>query len=391
MKKISRRACLKRIAIASAVSAFPWPFQVRPALALEHEPIVEPTEQELAAISAIAQQFMTQFHVPGFSVSYALRGNFVYRGAFGFADKAKDEKVTPDHLFRIASTTKPITSVAIFSLIEKGRLQLDAPVFGEGGLLGFDYARSYSERVKQITLTHLLTHTSGGWEKGRGDPMFLNPKMNHKELITWTLAHQPLKNPPGTHYGYSNFGYCLLGRIIEKITGRSYPDFVKEQVLGKCGVHEMRLAGNTLAERARSEVVYYGQQNQNPYNINVRRMDSHGGWVASPTDLVEFLMHVDGSSAPTSILAADTWKTMTTPTPANPGYACGWCVNKAHNYWHNGSLAGTTTIAVRTARELCWAGFANTRTDGMDSGLDQVMWKISHVVPAWLTNGPRDN
>ena len=153
----------------------------------------------------------------------------------------------------------------------------------------------------------------------------------------------------------------------------------------------MRLAGNTLAERARNEVVYYGQQNQNPYNINVRRMDSHGGWIASPTDLVEFLMHVDGSGAPTSILAADTWKTMTTPTPANPGYACGWCVTKAHNYWHNGSLAGTTTIAVRTARGLCWAGFANTRTDGMNGGLDQVMWKIARVVPAWLTNGPRDN
>lgn len=356
---------------------------MRPAVAFEAKPIVEPTEQELAAISELARQFMAQYKIPGFSVAVARHGQFVYRGGFGFADNAKGERVTPQHLFRIASLAKPITSVAIFSLIEKGKLRLDAPVFGEGGLLGFDYGTTYSEPVKKITLTHLLTHTCGGWEKGQGDPMFLNPKMNHKDLITWTLLHQPLKNAPGTQYGYSNFGYCLVGRIVEKITGRSYADFVQQEVLAKCDIRNMRLAGNTLEDRAAGEVVYYGQNKQNPYNINVTRMDSHGGWIAKPSDLVQFLMHVDGFTTTPSILAADSLKTMTTPSSINPGYAFGWCVNKARNYWHNGSLAGTTTIMVRTASGLCWAGFANTRTDGIDAALDQLMWKIARSVPAW--------
>jgi hypothetical protein len=119
--------------------------------------------------------------------------------------------------------------------------------------------------------------------------------------------------------------------------------------------------------------------------MNVRRMDSHGGWIGRPSDLVQFLTHVDGLNTTPNILKQETIKTMTTPDPINAGYACGWCVNKAPNWWHNGSLNGTNTIIVRTVKGLCWAGFANTRTgsEEMDAGLDKTMWKIVHAVPAW--------
>jgi hypothetical protein len=130
-------------------------------------------------------------------------------------------------------------------------------------------------------------------------------------------------------------------------------EFVREWVLAKCGVKDMKIAGNTLAQRASGEVVYYGQKGQNPYNMNVARMDSHGGWMARPEDLVQFLTQVDGFSAARNILSEATIKTMTTPSTAGPGYACGWSVNKYHIWWHGGSLPGTSTIAVRTASGLC--------------------------------------
>jgi CubicO group peptidase (beta-lactamase class C family) len=380
---ITRRSCLKRIALVAAANALPVCLRSRSAFGTEAQ--TKPSDDEIAAISAIAKEFMDQFKVPGFSVAIARHGQFIYREAFGFADTASGERVTPSHLFRIASTTKPITSVAIFSLVEQGRLKLDDFIFGNRGLLQFDYAKSFTPPLEEITLHHLLTHTAGGWEKGKGDPMFLNPNMNHQDLITWTLAHQPLKNPPGTHYGYSNFGYCLLGRIIEKVTNQSYADFVQQKLLVKCDVKDMRLAGNTLEERASGEVVYYGQNGQNPYIMNVQRMDAHGGWIATPSDLVQFLMHVDGFKTTPNILKDETIKTMTTPSQVNPGYACGWCVNKAPNWWHNGSLSGTSTIIVRTVKGLCWAGFANTRTgsEDIDAALDKTMWKIARAVPAW--------
>jgi CubicO group peptidase (beta-lactamase class C family) len=193
----------------------------------------------------------------------------------------------------------------------------------------------------------------------------------------------PLAYEPGTHYAYSNFGFCLLGRVIEKITGQPYAQYAQEAVLAKCGIKDMRLGGNTLADRAPGEVVYYGHagSGSNPYDMNVTRMDSHGGWIATPTDLVQFAMHVDGFTTTPNILEAATIKTMTTATAQNPNYACGWCVNRIPNWWHTGSLPGTLTVMVRTGSGLCWAAFANRRVEGLN--LDEMMWKIVKCVPAW--------
>jgi CubicO group peptidase (beta-lactamase class C family) len=382
MKTITRRTCLKQIALAVVANTLPVIFRPRSVFALDTEQPL-PTEREISALSGIARQFMDRFKVPGLSMAIARHGQFVYKEGFGFADAAKRENMTASHLFRIASVTKPITSAAIFSLIEQGKFGLDDVVFGQRGLLQFDYGRTYPGRLKEITVHHLLTHTCGGWEKGANDPMFSNPAMDHKHLIEWTLRGRPLSHAPGTHYDYSNFGYCLLGRILEKISGQSYAEFVQQTILAKCGITKMQLAENTLAERAQGEVLYYGQNGENPYNMNIRRMDSHGGWIATPSDLVQFAMHVDGFNITPNILRAETIKTMTTPSTANPSYACGWAVSKVPNWWHVGSLPGTTTILVRTASGLYWAAFANTRANGIDLAIDELMWKMVKAVPAW--------
>jgi CubicO group peptidase (beta-lactamase class C family) len=322
-------------------------------------------------------------------VAIARHGHLVYRESFGFADVATKEKVTPGHLFRIASVSKPITSAAIYKLIEDSKLNPGAKVFGPNGVLAADYGGIRGPHLGQITIHQLLTHTCGGWENDGNDPMFKNPQMNHKELITWTLQHQPVKNPPGQHYAYSNFGYCVLGRVIEHLSGEKYPAFVHQHVLGPCGVKgpkTMRIAGNTQQERVPGEVVYYAQadgKDGNPYDMNVRRMDSHGGWLATADDLVHFAMHVDGFNTTPSILRPETIHEMTTPTKAGPDYASGWSINSAHNWWHNGSLPGANSIMVRTASGLCWAALINTRTKGVDGALDQLIWKMVGEVPAW--------
>jgi CubicO group peptidase (beta-lactamase class C family) len=383
MKMFTRRACLKKMSWTAAAAVLPAVLRPRPVFATEDETPPLPTESEGAAMSAIAQQLMKQHGAPALSVAIARHGKFVYQRAFGFANKDTGERATPASLFRIASISKPITSAAIFSLIEQGRLKQDDLVFGAQGLLKFDYGESYPGLVNKITLRHLLTHTCGGWENDNEDPMFYKPSWNHQELITWTLRNQPLKHEPGEHYAYSNFGYCLLGRVIEKIAGVSYAQFVQRTVLAKCGIKDMRVGGNTLAERAPGEVVYYGQPGSgaNPYDMNVTRMDSHGGWIATASDLVAFAMHVDGFKTTPNILAADTIKTMTRGSAANLHYACGWNVNNAPNWWHGGSLPGTLTIMVRTASGLCWAALVNTRANGLN--LDEMMWKMAKAVPAW--------
>ena len=119
--------------------------------------------------------------------------------------------------------------------------------------------------------------------------------------------------------------------------------------------------------------------------MNVTRMDSHGGWIARPADLVQFFMHVSGFAAPPNILKSPTIQTMTTATAANAGYAKGWEVNKANNWWHNGTLSGTETIAVRTHSGFCWAAFVNTRRSNSPLGrdLDKLVWNMVSQVKSW--------
>jgi CubicO group peptidase (beta-lactamase class C family) len=223
-----------------------------------------------------ARAFMQRFGAPALSVSIARGGRVVCELPFGVVTEA-GEPLRAGNLFRIASVTKPITSVAVFSLMEKGRLSASDKIFGANGILGIEYGSSpYRRYVTDITVDHLLTHTCGGWTNDSSDPMFRFPQMNHAQLISWTLDNLPLVNPPGETFAYSNFGYCLLGRVIEKVSGRPYADYVRQEILAPCGITGMRIAGNTAKERAPDEVTYLGQD-ENPYNMNVARMDSHGG------------------------------------------------------------------------------------------------------------------
>jgi hypothetical protein len=152
----------------------------------------------------------------------------------------------------------------------------------------------------------------------------------------------------------------------------------------------MQIAGNTLRQRAPNEVVYFGQFSEDPYKMNVTRMDSHGGWIGSSSDMVMFLDHVGGAAGIPSLLKPATIKVMTTPAAAYPPgparYARGWMVNDAGNWWHSGSLPGSTTIMVRTATGFCWAALMNTRTqpsNEIDTALDQMMWNVVRCVPSW--------
>ena len=344
-----------------------------------------PTAAERRAMTGVAEQFRQKFGIPGLSVAISRHGRLVYREAFGLADVEAGEAATPSHLFRIASVTKPITSTAIYLLVEQGKVNLDDKVFAPGGWLRSYCGDNPSARLQEITVHHLLTHTSGGWPNDSTDPMFRDPSISRDDLISWTLANQPPANAPGTQWAYSNFGYCLLGRVIERTSAMPYAEFVTRRVLRPSDVTAMRIAGNTRADRAQGEVAYYGQPDGRPYGMNVARMDSHGGWIASATDLVNFVMHVDGFDDARSLLLPRTIQAMTSTVPASAGsrYASGWAVNGAPNWWHIGSLPGTTAIVVRTASGLCWAALANARSPGSDRAIDRMMWDLARAVPAW--------
>ena len=392
MTQTDRRTALKRILGATATLAI-GPHL--PAFALQAgQPREMPTGPEHREMAEFGLSFMQQFFAPALSVAIVRNGRFVFERPFGMADKQVQLQTSPTTLFRIASATKPITSVAIFTLVEQGKLNLSDKVFGPGSVLGSTYGKPpYKQYVTDVTVDHLLTHTSGGWPNDSTDPMFRFKSWDHAKLISWTLQNLPLTYPPGQHWVYSNFGYCVLGRVIEKISGQAYKDYVQQAVLAPCGITDMQIAGNTLKQRAPNEAMYVGQFGENPYDMNVTRMDSHGGWIANPSDLARFCSHVGGMPGIPSILKPETIVTMTTPAAAYPQgelkYARGWFVrdNGKGNWWHGGSLPGSTSIMVRTANGMAWGAVTNTRvqlSQQIDTAIDQMVWNMVKV-PGWAS------
>jgi CubicO group peptidase (beta-lactamase class C family) len=387
-RSLTRRSLLQSL-LASAASAVPLP-----ALTAIAQPQYGGTNgQQRGEMGRIAAAFRRQFSVPASSIAISRNGQFVYDEAVGMADRQHLMQVQQASLFRIASLTKPITAVTIFSLIEQGKLNLTDKVFGPSGILGTKYGKPpYKQYVSDITVDHLLTHTAGGWPNDPADPMMRNLSWDQTKLITETIADVSLTNPPGTHWAFSNFGYCVLGRVIEGVVGQPYASYVQANILAPCGISTMQIGANKESQRAANEVVYYGQYSEDPYKINVTRMDADDGWIASSTQLVQFLNHVAGAPGIPALLKPATVQAMTTPAPAYPEgqarYARGWMVadNGAGDWWQNGSLPGSTTMMARTAKGICWAVLTNTRTEPsneIDTALAQMMGNMVHVVPAW--------
>ena len=343
-------------------------------------------------VNRVVVPFMQKWAVPGLSLATARNGAVSATRTFGYANRITREIVTPGHRFRIASVAKPITSTAIHLLVQQNKLKVTDKVFGPGALLGTTFGtKPYSARLKAITVQHLLEHSAGGWTNDGNDPMFKQPGLSQTALITWTLDNQPQVADPGTTYAYSNFGYCLLGRIIEKVTGQSYGAFVNQSVLNPAGATQMQLAGVNATQRAGSEAMYFGLNDAAPppYVTRIDRMDAHGGWIAHPTDILRFLFRVDGLAAPPDLLSAGVRTAMTTasavkpPTATEPGYARGWAVTTAGTIFHDGTLVGTQSILVRPNDGRAWAAVCNAGRPNTNFALefDQMLWQVQPALP----------
>lgn len=341
---------------------------------------------DLDLIRDKVQAYMNKHNIPGLSIALTKDGRLVYAAGFGQADQSRGEEVSPDNLFRIASVSKPITSVTIMLLLEQGKISsLDKQVFGPNSLLGSKYSTPANNRkIENITVRQLLEHASG-FTNVYGDPMFEHTNYTHDQLINWALANKAPQNDAGTVHEYSNFGYCILGRIVEKVTGQSYETYVRNNVLNKAGITRMVIGGNSLAERKPGEVVYYPS---NAYNLNVRRFDSHGGWIATPIDLMRFMVRVDGLSTKSDIVSSGSYTAMTAKpgisdkNGKNPNYVFGWVVGSGYQ-WHNGAMNGTLGLMARAPNGFGYAALVNTCPGGdqyageLKLMLDQIIAAIS--------------
>jgi N-acyl-D-amino-acid deacylase len=349
--------------------------------------------------------FIKERGVPGGALAVVKDGRLVYAKGYGWADMEEKTATSPTSLFRIASLSKPVTAVAALALARQGKLDLDARAFG---LLGLRPGEKGNPRLADVTVRQLLQHT-GGWDRSRGDPMFQSvriaeamnqaPPAGPDAILRWMLD-RPLDFEPGTRHVYSNFGYCVLGRILEKASGEPYEACVRKTVLDPMGITRMRLGKSLPEDRAPDEVRYYQPDagKIRPVFARVREkevpvpyggfcleaMDAHGGWLASAVDLARFASSLD------KVLDRATLETMFAPPPGlksgDVWYGCGWMVRRVgegkRNTWHGGSLPGTHTLLVRRHDGLTWVVLFNRRSS-TDGKIDPALHEAAGAVERW--------
>ncbi len=362
-------------------------------------------------------RLMRKWDIPGGALAVVKDGRLVLARGYGLADVDTGRPVEPDSLFRIASVSKPITAAAVLVLVEQGRLDLDAHVLEL--LDGFEppQGTEVDPRLRQITVRHLLHHTGGFDRRVSFDPMLSPPQITealgtlaeNRPILRFMLG-RPLDFDPGTRYAYSNFGYSILGRVIEQVTGQSYAQAVQTLVLQPAGITRMRLGHTRRADRADGEVCYYPHDGARPVEsvfpdqqqpvsepygrFYIDAMDAHGGWIASASDLVRFAASLDGARA--RRLLADSTLHLIESRPAPPVsqeepayYGLGWMIRPEEdsaNWWHAGSLPGTRSYLVRTHHGLIWAVVFNSRPRSGESfalEVDRALWQAAGEVKTW--------
>lgn len=379
-------------------------------------PGLEPFDRLMAGL-------LRKWKVPGGGLAVARDGRIVLARGYGLADRERGTPVEPTSLFRLASLSKTVTAVATLQLVQERRLDLDARVLPLLGETGPRPEKITDRRVRDITVRHLLQHTAGFDRSKSGDLMFMpyaaaaakrqgGPLPPDCPTIMRDALERRLDFTPGERFEYSNIGYCILGRVIERVTRAPYEAHVRERVLAPAGAEGMRV-GRTR-EAAEGEVTYYDYEAKEypampglgvthatrPYGFALETMDAYGGWIGAPADYLRFVLAIDGRRGP-ALLSAGTLARMNAQVgleatsagedsiPMGSFYGLGVRVRPVKgglNIWHFGSLPGTVTIALRTFDGFAWVVAFNGRPaerNGFRLDVDRGLWEAKAKVKAW--------
>ena len=339
--------------------------------------------RDFAAAERSIRSFMRKWSITGASVAIAKDGKLIYARGFGYADTISKEEIQPYHKFRLASISKLVTAVAVMKLAEEGKLSLNDRVFGPDGILNDPFfSNPKDKRVYGITVAHLLSH-EGGWTQRYGDQMFMpliiadhmgmKPPVDTRTIIRFALDKR-LHFTPGTGRAYSNLGYSILGLVVEKISGMSYEEYCRKEILEPVGIYDMALAHNLPSRKAAFEVTYYappdvvakpsiygtGEMVSPSYGGNdIEALGGAGSWLGTAPDLVRLLLAVDGFETREDILSPQNIQLMT--DNRNGLAPVGWKTTIDNGtWWRTGSFPGSAGMMKRQADGISWVVLLNS-------------------------------
>jgi WD40 repeat protein/CubicO group peptidase (beta-lactamase class C family)/Flp pilus assembly protein TadD len=233
-------------------------------LALRDRPATGAAVPELAGIEAEVQRFLREQRIPAASLVLVKGEKIILARGYGFTDPGHRRPVAPDTPFRLAGLGEPVIAAAVRRLIAAGKLTEDTKVWP---LLGVTppAGQALDERWRAITVRQLLDH-AGGWDGSATEPI-IQPREVAAALgipgpptaddFLRYMAGQPLQFDPGSRAAFSSSGYFVLSRVVEKVSGRGYFDFVRQEVLAPAGLTGFAPARTRPADRGPREPAYF--------------------------------------------------------------------------------------------------------------------------------------
>ena len=292
--------------------------------------------------SYIAEQMAT-LRIPGLSLAIIEDGTPVISRGYGFSNLELKVAATPQTLYGIGSISKQFTAAAIMILVESEQLNLDKEIHA--------YLDGLPSEWKEVSIRHLLTHTSGIREEiwAGGNLEFDRNEHQQRDVISTSFGALEFK--PGEKFSYSNISYRLLGMLIEALSGLSYWEFLDHKIFKPLGMTETRSSDpkKIIPNRAAG----YGcieDCHENRDAVTESAAFSQGALMSTVLDLAKWDEALYGEQILKKSSLEEMWTSGNLNNGSATGYGLGWFINKEGNkktVFHSGGLPGFTTFICR--------------------------------------------
>jgi CubicO group peptidase (beta-lactamase class C family) len=344
-------------------------------------------------IEAAIAAAMDRMHIPALSVAIVNGNELQFNRAYGTTDIENGVKALPVTVFRIASTSKPLTAVAAMQLVDRGALDLDAPVQ--------KYVPAFPEKPFPVTTRHLLAHLSGirHYRAGEGE------RTDRFDSLTDALRifkDDPLEHEPGARYTYSTFGYTLLGAVIEGAARMPYEAYLRQHILDPAGMTRtcvddiFALVPNRARGYTPRVFAVFDGEYRNASLMDPSYKIPGGGLLSTAEDLVRFAIGLHRGT----LLSRESLGLMAMPQSTRDGattpYGLGWYAGPRAGFkpgesmWHGGVQAGfTSELWLVPSRGFAVAILANLEGGGR-LGLAALADEIAAIALAGVSGPAAD-
>lgn len=304
-----------------------------------------PTDAAIAAADELAARALSEPGAAGLSVAVARHGKVILSKGYGLAEVEHGVEADGDSMFRMGSITKQFTAAAIMRLVERGKIRLDDPITG--------HVPGYNTQGREITLRHLLTHTSGIKNYTEIKRIMVDEperEFTHQEILDM-VQNEPLAFEPGAGFEYSNTGYFLLGMVVERVSGKDYCAYLRDEFFGPLGLARTRCDANTEIIKGRAQgYTIAGERLVNDRGLATGTTFAAGGLLASAHDLVVWA----DALASGKVVSPASYTLMSTPAALTGGgahdYGFGLFIDSFEGHariQHGGDIFGFNSMLVR--------------------------------------------